>query len=169
MDFGKSNETSEQELGHLSGQWQSSLNMNIYLATFFPPPPKLVKASLPVLLVILTSFSYVPIANHPIEVGIETSLVGQWLEICLPMQGTWVRSLVQEDSTCCWATKPMCHNHWSLSALEPVHYPERSHRNERPALHSLRVVPPRCNLRKPPCSSEDPAQPKIDQSINKIK
>ena len=62
--------------------------MNIYLATFFPPPPKLVKASLPVLLVILTSFSYVPIANHPIEVGIGTSLVGHWLEICLPMQGT---------------------------------------------------------------------------------
>ena len=25
-----------------------------------------------------------------------TSLVVQWLGICLPMQGTWVRSLVKE-------------------------------------------------------------------------
>ena len=30
----------------------------------------------------------------------------QWLRIRLPMQGTRVRFLVQEDSTCCWATKP---------------------------------------------------------------
>ena len=33
------------------------------------------------------------------------SLVVQWLRICLPMQGTQVQSLVQEDSTCCKATK----------------------------------------------------------------
>ena len=32
------------------------------------------------------------------------SLVAQWLRIRLPMQETWVWSLVQEDSTCCWAT-----------------------------------------------------------------
>ena len=40
-----------------------------------------------------------------------TSLVVQWLKICLPMQGTRVRDLVQEDSTCCGATKPVCHNY----------------------------------------------------------
>ena len=28
-----------------------------------------------------------------------TSQVAQWLRICLPMQGTWFRSLVQEDAT----------------------------------------------------------------------
>ena len=28
-----------------------------------------------------------------------TSLVAQWLRICLPMQGTRVRALVQEDPT----------------------------------------------------------------------
>ena len=39
-----------------------------------------------------------------------TSLVAQWLRICLPMQGTWVRSLVGEDPTCCGATKPTHHN-----------------------------------------------------------
>ena len=38
------------------------------------------------------------------------SLVAQWLRIRLPMQGTQVRSLVQEDPTCCRATKPVCHN-----------------------------------------------------------
>ena len=40
-----------------------------------------------------------------------TSLVAQWLRIHLPMQGTRVRALVQEDPTCCGATKPVCHNY----------------------------------------------------------
>ena len=47
------------------------------------------------------------------------SLVAQWLIICLPMQGTWVRALVQEDPTCRGATKPVHHNYWAC-ALEPV-------------------------------------------------
>ena len=38
---------------------------------------------------------------------IGTSLVVQRLGVCLPMQGTWVLSLVQEDPTCCGATKPI--------------------------------------------------------------
>ena len=40
-----------------------------------------------------------------------TSLVAQWLRIRLPMQGTPVRALVQEDPTCCIATKPMRHDY----------------------------------------------------------
>ena len=40
-----------------------------------------------------------------------TSLVAQWLRICLPMQGTRVRALVWEDPTCRSATKPVCHNY----------------------------------------------------------
>ena len=32
-------------------------------------------------------------------------LVVHWLRICLPMQGTWVLSLVQEDCTCCRAAR----------------------------------------------------------------
>ena len=40
-----------------------------------------------------------------------TSLVAQWLRIHLPMQGTWVRALVQEDPTCRRATKPVRHNY----------------------------------------------------------
>ena len=40
-----------------------------------------------------------------------TSLVAQWLRIHLPMQGTRVRALVQEDPTCLGATKPVHHNY----------------------------------------------------------
>ena len=39
------------------------------------------------------------------------SLAAQWLRIHLPMQGTWVQALVQEDPTCRGATKPMSHNY----------------------------------------------------------
>ena len=35
-----------------------------------------------------------------------TSLVAQWLRICLPMQETWVRSLVREDYTCSGQLSP---------------------------------------------------------------
>ena len=48
-----------------------------------------------------------------------TSLVAQWLRIHLPMQGTWVQSLVWEDSTCHRATKPVRHNYWACT-LEPT-------------------------------------------------
>ena len=40
-----------------------------------------------------------------------TSLVVQWLTVHLLMQGTWVQFLVQEDSTCHRANKPMSHNY----------------------------------------------------------
>ena len=48
-----------------------------------------------------------------------SSLVAQWLRICLPMQGTWVWALVREDPTCRGAAKPVCHNYWAC-ALEPA-------------------------------------------------
>ena len=48
-----------------------------------------------------------------------TSLVAQWLRICLPTQGTWVRSLLQEDSTSCRPTKPERRKN-QAHALEPV-------------------------------------------------
>ena len=38
------------------------------------------------------------------------SLVAQLLKIRLPMQGTPVQALVQEEPTCRRATKTMCHN-----------------------------------------------------------
>ena len=45
-----------------------------------------------------------------------TFLVVQWKRICLPMQGTWVQSLVWEDPTCRGANKPVWRNYWSPCA-----------------------------------------------------
>ena len=78
-------------------------------------------------------------------------LVAQWLGIRLPMQGTQVWALVQEDPTCCRATKPVRHNYWDC-ALQPASHSywarvpqllkparleptlhKRSHRKEKPA------------------------------------
>ena len=72
-----------------------------------------------------------------------TSLVVLWLRICLPMQVAWIRSLVQEDSIYWGATKPMCHNYWSLHTLEPVLCNKRSHYNGKPAHRSWRGAPTR--------------------------
>ena len=38
--------------------------------------------------------------RRSLNVTVGTSLVVQWLRIHLPMQGTWVQSLVWEDPTC---------------------------------------------------------------------
>ena len=47
----------------------------------------------------------------------ETSLVVQWIWMCLPKQGIQVGSLLWEDPTSSAATKPMQNNHWT-HALE---------------------------------------------------
>ena len=79
------------------------------------------------------------------------SLVVQWLRICLPMEGTRVRTLVREDPTCCGATKPVRHSYWACAlepashnywghmpqllkpvCLEPVLHNKRNHHNEKP-------------------------------------
>ena len=62
-----------------------------------------------------------------------TSLVEQWTRIHLPMQGTQIWSLAQEDSTCCRATKP------------PV--PQILSLHSRP--HRLQQLGPRLQLLKP--------------------
>ena len=49
--------------------------------------------------------------NAELKVLPGTSLVIQWLGILLPIQGTRVGSLVQEDSTRCRATRPVCHSY----------------------------------------------------------
>ena len=111
-----------------------------------------------------------------------TSLVVQWLRICLPIKGTWVLSLTQEDPTCHGATKPMHHNYWvhalepvscsywvwrppllSPQALEPLVCNKRSHHKEKPVLRNQRVAPSCQNWRKPMCSNEDSEQPKISK------
>ena len=41
----------------------------------------------------------------------QSFLVVQWLRLLLLMQGTWVQSLVWENSICFEATKSMDHNY----------------------------------------------------------
>ena len=43
------------------------------------------------------------------------SLVVRWIRTHLAVQGTWIQSLVQEDSICSRATKPRSHNFWACS------------------------------------------------------
>ena len=40
-----------------------------------------------------------------------STLVVQWIEIHLSVQGTWVQSLVREDPTCHGAMKPVRHDY----------------------------------------------------------
>ena len=59
----------------------------------------------------------------------KTSLVVQWLRIHLPMQGTWILSMVQEDLPRYKATKTASHN-ISACTLEPVLCNKKSHCNK---------------------------------------
>ena len=93
-----------------------------------------------------------------------TSLVVQQLRIRLPMQGTQVRALVQEDLTCRGATKPMHHNYWACvprllspraTTAEacvpraPWSTTERSHSNEK-LVHHNKEQPPLVTTRESP-------------------
>ena len=88
-----------------------------------------------------------------------TSLVAQWLRIRLPMQGTQVQALVQEDATCRGATKPVRHNYWAC-ALEPKSHSYWAHVAQllkparlEPVLHNKgrdgSEKPAHCNEEKP--------------------
>ena len=46
-----------------------------------------------------------------LKAHLRASLVAQWLRVCLPVQGTWVRALVWEDPTCRGAAGPVSHNY----------------------------------------------------------
>ena len=51
-----------------------------------------------------------------LKVYYRASLVAQWLEVCLPMQGTRVWALVWEDPTCRGANRPVSHNYWACAS-----------------------------------------------------
>ena len=53
----------------------------------------------------------------------KTVLMMQWTRVCLPMQGTRVLSLVQEDPTCHRATKPMPQLLSPCAAAAEAHVP----------------------------------------------
>ena len=95
------------------------------------------------------------------------------------MQKTRVWSPVQEDPTCCGATKPMCHNCWAC-APEPgscsywAHVPQPL-RPEYPRAHALQQEKPPWwevyvpQLEKSPQSNEDPGYPKINKQSRRNK
>ena len=110
----------------------------------------------------------VPKGTRPLTVGMTikgclmvirgASLVLQWLGICLPVQGTWVRSLVWKDPTCqkdlVQELLSLCHSTQhpgvcELQLLKPTHRSPctatRHHRNEKPAYCNERAVPARGN------------------------
>ena len=62
--------------------------------------------------------------------------------------GTQVQSLVQEDSTCLRATKPMCHNYWALmpQSVKPMH----------PRIHAAQEKPPQWESHAPQLESSPP-------------
>ena len=93
-----------------------------------------------------------------------TSLVVQWLRICLPIQETRVRSLEQEDSTFHGTTKLASWSSWRQCTLKPVLCNEKSLQWEGPP-PQLQSSPYSLQLEKA-CvvhNNEDPAQPKVNK------
>ena len=95
---------------------------------------------------------YPPLGKLP--VGIRTSLVVQWLRICLLVQGTWIWSLVWKDAACLRTTTPTCYNS-PRTATAVNHVPrayalqrEESPQWEAQALQG-RVDPTHRTVRKP--------------------
>ena len=86
----------------------------------------------------------------------------QWLRIHLPVEGTQVRSLVQEDPTSWGPTKPMHHNYWSMCtqslcpATGEATTVRSPHNPQRPAT-------------PPVCSNKDPAQPTVNKNCEEGK
>ena len=68
--------------------------------------------------------------SHRVK-AFEMSVVVQSLRICLPMQQTWVQSLVWEYPTCQGAAKPMHHSYCPW-ALEPVPGSKKRHHGDKP-------------------------------------
>ena len=110
-----------------------------------------------------------------------SSLVEQWIRICLPVQETWVHSLVQEDATCHGAGKAVHRNHWSPRVLGHANHDcwacvsqllkpmrprglcnKRSHHNEKSVRPKEEESPLPATGGIPPKDNEDPARPKIN-------
>ena len=97
------------------------------------------------------------------------SVVTQWLRICLPMQGTWIWFLIQEEPSCCRANTPICHNYWaqaleplscnywSLCAPEPVLCSKRSHHNGQPVHGNEESPPPPPMQLEKACTQQRPS------------
>ena len=87
-----------------------------------------------------------------------TSLVVQWLGICLPILGSWIQSLVREDPTCHGTTKPVRHNLPDLCSRACAPQQGKPPQGEARAPQQ-RVAPLAKSREEPEHSNEDPAQP----------
>ena len=100
-----------------------------------------------------------------------------WIRIHLPMQGTHVQYLVQEDSTSCRATKPISRNYWACmpELKKHTHPRDRALQQKKPPqweaqipqLRSLHALGPMSHnwwalvlqLLKPTCPRASKPQP----------
>ena len=94
------------------------------------------------------------------------SLVVQWLRVLMSMQGTRVPSPVWEDPKCCRAPEPVRHNYRAHAPWRPCSATTEATRVRNPRT-STKSGPTCPNQRKPVCSSEDPAQPKVSKETKK--
>ena len=92
------------------------------------------------------------LGNSPSKKMDRTSLVVQWIRTCLPMQGTQVLSLDQEELTCQGKTKPVPQLLSLCSAAREA--------NTVRSLCTTRKMLPLNEPRKPMCRNQNPAQPK---------
>ena len=118
-------------------------------------------------------------------------LEAQWWRICLPLQETWVWSLIWKDHTCLGATKPVCHSYWTCApalkshsywahrpqlmspqaaTLKPAHPRSRAPQEEPPQWEActlqLESRPHLPQLEGIPSSNKHSAQPKINLKKN---
>ena len=96
-----------------------------------------------------------------LKCGIQGFPGAQWERTHLPLQETWVQSVVQEDPTHNRATESMRQNYgtyaletkscnyWRPPALELMLWNERSHCNEK-SMHQKQRVAPTCTTREKP-------------------
>lgn len=86
------------------------------------------------------------------------------VEICLAVWGTQVWSWSGRIPTCCRATKPICHNYWSLRSSAYALQQKKSTQWETQDL----TGPPAAIRKAWWRSKEDPVEPKLNKYINKI-
>ena len=88
--------------------------------------------------------------HHHREAVIRTRNPGLlwWIRICLSRQGTWVWSLVQEDSTCHRATKAQGPQALGAMHLQPMLCNERSQQHQRSPHSTAKTSPHSLHLEK---------------------
>ena len=127
-------------------------------------------------LVVTAASNSLPLKSH-----LGTSLVVQKLRIHLPMQGTQVWFLIQEDPTCCRATKPVHHNYWAHMPRahvpqeeKPLHWEAWATQAERSPCssqleeaHTQQRRPSQKQIHKFKASSSPPG-PLLDQELSTL-